>query len=84
MKFTDDQMIEISRARERLWAIKDKIQPYPIIEAVTANVERVREVVIERQPANLEHVRAELNYLHNKILELRAEKKKREESPDPF
>lgn len=44
--------------------------------AVTVATASVREVVIERQPANLQHIRAELNYLHNKVLELKAEKVK--------
>ncbi len=30
--FTDKQMIEISRARDRLLDYKDKIQPYPLEE----------------------------------------------------
>jgi len=44
--------------------------------AVTANKEVVREVRVEVQPANLQHVSGELRYLHQKITELRAEKKK--------
>ena len=48
---------------------------------VTANVERVREVIIERQPANLQHVAGELRYLRQKLTELRAEKKSKQDKP---
>uniref|UniRef100_A0A6M3JK75 Uncharacterized protein n=1 Tax=viral metagenome TaxID=1070528 RepID=A0A6M3JK75_9ZZZZ len=44
--------------------------------AVTPTSEVVREVRIEVQPANLQHVSGELRYLHQKMTELRAEKKK--------
>ena len=29
-RYDDDKMIEICRVRERLWAFKNRVQPYPV------------------------------------------------------
>ena len=44
-RYNDDQMIEIGRARERLAAYRDKIQPYPVLEGEPGAKPQVQTVV---------------------------------------
>lgn len=73
--FTDEQMIEIGRARERLLKFKNKIQCYPPYPNPPKPQIQEPEVWQPRQWDELQQYKGRLIHLENKIAEMRAKKK---------
>ena len=80
-EFTPEQWQEIEAARERLWRYKLKVQPYPALPLELDK--RGAPPLLETAPQwerpqwqYIQQLRAQVNYLNNKVTEMRAEKKK--------
>lgn len=74
MRFTDEEMIEICRVRERLVAYRNKIQPYPDIPPEPQPAPKP-EVWQPKQWYRVQQLEGKVNFLENKVTEMRAAKK---------
>ena len=84
-KFTDEQMLEICRVKERLLSHKNKLQPYPAEPADTDN--KLNDLPVQPgsiprwEHEQIQQIRAHLLHLQNKLAKLQAVKVKLEKQP---
>lgn len=84
--FTDEQMIEIGRARDRLGIYRSKVQPYPAYPPEEASPLQVEPKPIFRPrpvDAEIDQLRAGFLFLQKRVNELQA-KKKIQRNYEPF
>ena len=72
MKFTDIEMIEICRARERLREFKEKIQPYP---SYPPEPQPAEEPWRPKYWHRFQQLEGRVIHIENKITEMRAKKR---------
>lgn len=87
-KFTDEQMIEICAARERLRAIRDEIQSYPASPEEQPESMAVEPDFNNRQWDTIQQLRAEMIHIrkkwHDHLEEDRQYRAKKKPAKAPF
>lgn len=77
MRLTKEQWRDIERARARLRAWKAQFQTYPPYpEKASTLVAAPSKLWAKEQWQYVQQLRAQVNYLNEKVMEIRAEKKK--------
>ena len=82
-KFTDEQMLEICRVKERLLAYKNKCQPYPASEEEQPNLTAQPGSIPRRYQEQMKQMRSLVLHLQGKVNKLLEVKRIKETKKQP-